>query len=560
MPSKYDKEAADRLAESIAADPHTYELADTIADVIGLRTDFERAENRVCLLVDVLGRGLGSRKAAAEHMTVPGKWRRILQISNELDGGAMLAWNPPTENRVRQWRTRILPDRKRPDHKVVPESLGRIQAKVMELGVRRAVQLGQFPDGVDPDFTVPDWRHMLIGDGTWVKEYSKAETVIDPELGEVRRHSRANGKPRQQQFADSWKKHGKLVNGVLHVVLITETPVGWVFLGGDQTFGGESDSALGLVEQVTGHLGERVHTLCYDRGFTGWPVNWLMARHGIPVISTANPETKEEDDPELDQHTLDAKTALAGLLPASDRRRAKLVPLRAQRALQVAANADQMREHRDLGLPAGIGLPLGRCYYLTSGDNVEKVISVHHEYKTVEHHRPDGSVCQHHMYVDDAALWEAVEQDRQWVKAQRPTCSPARRMLDPATGAWTLVMDWELHCAETGHVQREKTCWKPELHRHKADKHRSRTPEEIALEAMDPLPRCDAAFGTAYGRRNESESWFSWYKSTLRRGSSAASLSLDHQLLDVLFAGMVTNSRALRRARLTGLVAAETAA
>ena len=132
MPSKYDKEAADRLAESIAADPHNYELADFIADLVGLRTEFDRAENRACLLVDVLGRGLGSRKAAAEHLTVPGKWRRVLQISTELDGGAALPWHPPTENRVRQWRMRFLPDRRRDDHKVVPETLRRIQAKVME--------------------------------------------------------------------------------------------------------------------------------------------------------------------------------------------------------------------------------------------------------------------------------------------------------------------------------------------------------------------------------------------------------------------------------------------
>jgi hypothetical protein len=35
-------------------------------------------------------------------------------------------------------------------------------------------------------------------------------------------------------------------------------------------------------------------------------------------------------------------------------------------------------------------------------------------------------------------------------------------------------------------------------------------------------------------------------------------LSLDHQLLDLLLAGMVTNARALRRARLAGFVAADT--
>lgn len=556
MPSKYDKEAADRLAESVAADPHNYELADFIADLIGLRTDFDRAENRACLLVDVLGRGLGSRKAAAEHLTVPGKWHRIMQISGELEGGAPLTWNPPTENRVRQWRRRFLPDRDRPDHKVIPKALRRLQAKVMELGVRRAVELGQFPDGVDPDFSAATWRHMVIGDGTWVKKYSKAELIEDPELGQVSRHSRANSLStvRRQQAAQTVTKHEKKVTGVLHTVLITETRIGWVFLGGDQTFGGESNSALSLVEQVTGLLDGGVHTLCYDRGFTGWPITWLMAAYGIQVVSVPNPETSEEKDEDLKEHRLDVTKALAGLMPASDPRRAKLGPIRVQRKLQAAANVEQMREHRDLGLPAGIGQPLGRCYYLTSGDNVEKVISDYFPYKIVDHKRPDGSTCEHHMYVDDGALWEAVQLGAQWVKAQRPICSSARRVLDPATGAWTRVMDWELLCPETGHVLREQTRWEPQLRRGKPSKHRSRSSNERAAEAMQPLPRCDAGFIVAYGRRNESESWFSWYKSTLRLGSSSASLSLDHQLLDVLFAGMVTNSRSLRRARLSGLV------
>ena len=555
MPSKEVKEAADRFAESVASDPHTYELADFIADLIGLRTEFDRAENRACTIVEVIGRGLGSRQAAAEHMTVPGNWRRVLQISSELDGGAALPWSPPTENRVRQWRRRLLPDRTRADYKVVPETLRRIQAKVMELGIHCAVELGQFPEGVDPDFAVPGRLHQLIGDGTWVKEFSQAKVLEDPELGEMTSGTRAKkGKVRQQQAAQTLTKHDKKVSGVLHTVMITETPAGWVYLGGDQTFGGESDSSLDLVEQITAILGDRLHTLCYDRGFTGWPENWLMARHGIPVLTVANPRRSEKKDPELKQHRLDASKALAGLLPPRDARRPTLLAVRSQRALQAAADVEQMIEHRELGLPAGIGRPLGTCYYLTTGDNVEKVISHYYKYDTLRHDRADGTECEHHLYVDDGALWEAVQDGKDWIKGQRPRCSTARRVLDVSTGAWTLVMDWELECAETGQVLCERAVWEPELRREKADKHRQRSSKERALEAMQPLPRCDAAFSAAYGRRNEVESWFSWYKGTLRKGDSAASLSLDHQLLDLLMAGMVTNSRALRRARLAGLI------
>jgi len=528
MPAKYDKEAADQLAESIAADPHLYELADFISGLIGLRTDLERAESRACLLIDILGRGLGARQVAAAHMTVPGKWRRILQISTELDGGAPLPWNPPTETRVRQWRQRFLPAGWRPDHRVVPATLRQIQAKVTELGVRRAEELGQFSDGVDPDLTAPSWGHMLIGDGTWVKEYSKAEVIDDPELGKVPRHSRAKSLEtvREQQHALTLEKHKKSVTGVLHTVLITETKVGWVFLGGDQTFGGESESILGLVGQVTGHLGGRVHILCYDRGFTGWPVNHLMARYGIKLLSTPNPKTSEEKDKELQEFRLDATKALASLLPAKDPNRTKLVPVRAQRALQAAANVEQMREHRDQGLPAGIGLPLGTCYYLTTGDNVEKVISHYYELQTLTHHLGDGTVCEHRMVVDDGALWEAVLQGNHWVKAQRPRCSAATRVLEPTTGAYTQVMDWELTCPETGEILREQARWEPDPHHRKGDDS-SLSPKEKALKEMQPLPRCDVSFQHAYGRRNESESWFSWFKLTLRRGDSAASLSLD---------------------------------
>ena len=562
MPAQYDKEAADRFAESVAADPHIYELADFIADLQCLRTDVQRAENRACLLIDVIGRGLGSRQAAAHHMNVPGKWARMLRISSELDGGAPLTWSPPTETRVRQWRQRFLPRGWRPDHKVVPDVLRQIQAKVTELGTRRALQLGQFPVGIDPDYTLPDRQNQLIGDGTWVKPYSKAKVLEDPEFGPVKRHSRAKsvGTVRQQQAKQTLTKHEKKVTGVLHTVLITETRVGWVFLGGDQTFGGESNSSLRLVEEITAYLGERVHTLCYDRGFTGWQASWLMARHGIPLVTMPSPETKPEKDSELKQHRLAAATGLAAVLPKTDARHATLLDSRAQRELQVAADAEQMREHRDRGLPAGIGRPLGTCYYLTSGDNVEKVISQNFKYDTItDHRRADGSVCEHHLYVDDGALWEAEQWGTDWVKVRRPECSNARRVLDPDTGAWTLTMDWELQCTETGVVMRDKTRWAPSLHRGSNDKPYSGMSEEeaeraMAVKALQALPRCDPDFNAVYGDRNNIESWFSWYKRTLRKGESAASLSLDHQLLDVLFAGMVTNSRALRRGRLAGLV------
>lgn len=562
MPAKYDKEAADQLAESIAADPHLYELADFISGLIGLRTDLERAESRACLLIDILGRGLGARQVAAAHMTVPGKWRRILQISGELDAGAPLTWNPPTETRVRQWRQRFLPRGWRPDHQVLPQTLRQIQAKVIELGVRRAEQLGQFPDGIDPDYTLPDSRQQLIGDGTWVEPYSKAKVVEDPDLGPVKRHSRAKSTEtvREQQAKQTLKKHENYITGVLHTVLITETRVGWVFLGGDQTFGGESDSSLRLIEEVVAYLGDRVHTVCYDRGFTGAPANWLMARYGIPLVTVPMPETKPEKDGELRDHRLVAAKGLAAVLPKNDARHSTLLDVRAQRELQVAANATQMREHRDRGLPAGIGRPLGTCYYLTSDANVEKVISEYYEYDTIsDHRRADGSVCEHHLYVDDGALWEAQQQGNQWVKARRPQCSPARRVRNSETGGWSMVMDWELRCTETGVVMRDKTCWTPALRRVSSkDPYRGMSKEEAerakALKALQPLPRCDAAFQSVYGHRNNIEAWFSWYKGTLRKGKSSASLSLDHQLLDLLWGGMVTNSRALRRGRLAGLV------
>lgn len=510
------------------------------------------------LLVDALGRGLGSRQAAAEHMTVPGKWMRTMTISGEVPGGGTLPWNPPTEDRVRKWRLQFLPAEWRPDHRVIPETLRRIQGKVMELGARRALEVGQFPEGVEPDLTCPDRRHEVIGDGTWVREFSKAEVIEDPVLGKVKRHSRAKSldRVRQQQSRQTLTKHDKPVSGVLHTALLTESAVGWIFLGGDQTFGGESHSSLWLVEELTAHLGERVHTLNYDRGYTGWVVNWVMAQYGIALVSTKTPETKPEDDPDLKQHALDAKLALAGLLSADDARRSALAPVRAQRALQKAVNAEQMRKHRKLGLPAGIGHRLGRCNYLTSDDNVETVVSVYHHYKTLTHDGADGTVCAHELYVDDGALWEAVQQGNVWVKAQRPSAR-ARRVRNPDTGGWTRVMDYELTCDETGQVLREQARWEPKLHRGSVENKSGRSSEDKALEAMQPLPRCDVGFGSAYGRRNEVESWFSWYKSKLRRASSAASLSLDHQLFDLLLAGMVTNARALRRARLTGLLAAQ---
>jgi hypothetical protein len=557
MPSKFKSPSANTQAHALYNDEDFYAYARTVIHAgFGRGPDHARyGQDLACFATDIEARIYGNRQKVERANKEPGVWEAKRRIVAAMEPAARFPASPPSADTVRQWRKRLLPTRGVDPTGPTPPPLAALLAQVTERGVHRARQFGQFAPGVEPDFADPDPRHLLVADGTYLREYSSAALFVDPDGVEHLIRSRARTKEAAvvQASWNSFTKDGRKTSGVNHVVALTRIPAyGRVFLGVRQTLGGESHAALDLLETIIELTGDGLHGVVYDKALKGgWPEQWLMAEHGVAVISNAIRQRSDSED--VTDARIDVREALrrsgikevktAGLTSA-------ITKAIAQRRLDIEAGVLALARRTSQGQPTGLLLPLGKSEYLNSRGRIVKVDSRYYHYDTLTHALPNGHPCSHELYVDDGALWEAEWSGGKQIKVQRPRCRHAHRTRDDR-GPWTWHSHWQLTCLFSGEVMHLQTAYTPDHKRGKPEK-RKRSAAEKALKHMQPLARCDRGFGKIYGLRNDTESWFSWFKDRLLEDKRAASLHLHHQLLDVTYGGIITNALALRVSRLLG--------
>lgn len=577
------RKAATKTEETFAllSDPHLYRLFDVFA---AHRSTRARPVDLACFLLDVEARIYGNRqKVEAANRSVE-TWAAKRKLVRAVSGRDLPALAPDAET-VRKWRNRWLPPLKKDEEVSVPEVLVDLLDAATKLGAKRARKLGQFKTDRPRNFADPSPRHNVSMDGTWLTPFSHAKQWRDPSGHEHLLRSRAKSKNtiREQRVVHSMTKDGRKVMGVNHVVGVTRTKYGRVFLGVQRALGGENTAALELTERIIKHTGDGVHSLTYDKGFHGWTTDHLAAIHGIQTVlpaKVANSEPTEEEkldrmlaeqelrvlqfDPqETLRRTGNHPTVSTGAAKkhgsAKKPKKVKKKSTRPNKTLIEAVTHQHQAKRHDLdrliaqvekGIPTGHGLPLGTSHYVSSQKKLVTVRSQHAFYRNFKHLAPDGP-CTHSIYVDDGAFWAVVWRDGQRRKTQRVTCLRSHPEKDAATGVNRFCSTHQLICYATGEILEFDTVYEPLPQRRKATRKEAdaRSCEQKALALMQPIARCDERFRRAYGLRNDIESWFSDLKNRLLDDKRAASLDLNHQLLDVLYTGMVTNALALRTYR-----------
>lgn len=575
------RKAATKTEETLAllSDPHFYQLFDVFA---ARRTTPARPSDLACFLLDVETRIHGNRQKVEAANKAVETWATKRKLVRAVSGRDLPAVAPDADT-VRKWRNRWIPRLKKTENVSVPEVLVDLLDTATQLGAKRARKLGQFKTNRPRNFADPSPRHNVSMDGTWLSPFTQAKLWIDPNGNEHLLRSRATSKDtiREQRVVHSMTKDGRKVMGINHVVGITRTRYGRVFLGVQRALAGENTAALELMERIIRHTGDGIHSLTYDKGFHGWTIDHLAAKYGIQTVIPAKvADSKPTDEEKLDLMLADQELRVlqfdaeetlrrTGNHPISPGTAGKHGSARKPRRVKKSTRPNKTRieavahrrqaERHDLprliaqaekGIPTGHGLPLGTSHYVSSQKKLVTVQSQHAFYRNVEHPAPDGP-CIHPIHVDDGAFWVVAWYDGQWRKTQRVTCLRSTPEEDPATGFKRTFSTHQIICHATGEIMEFDTIYKPIPERRKAtgQERAVRSREQKVLALMQPIARCDERFRRAYGLRNDIESWFSDLKNRLLADKRAASLDLNHQLLDVLYAGMVTNALALRTYR-----------
>lgn len=593
MPSIRHSLSPDDKIIALYSDPVPYAIADHIAQkCFGARPGTEAYRRQVtCFMLDLEARLLGNRQEAKASAGKTTSFDVRRELAWRTTGSDVLLSKAPAEPNVRQWRYRFLPSPIAGDERLrnaplieqlkavaekhkkegLPERLANTVALFEKLTMEFAQEIGQFPTDFEDGRNLAQLRreHLVVADGTYVTPYSGVSWYLDEDENLRWHGTRAKtAEPKVQAFVQqSGKEHGPAA-GVNHVAVLTRTPYGRVVLSIQRALGGEIHAALEAMDRIAPLAEGGIRALVYDKALEGWSIDYLFARHAI--LSIVEPKAapkkqkpgKAEATAKVDA-VVQARRHAAGLdddacrptanEPGEIGARAKktkhqtvLVKVKdamVRRVLGRMHNVDRLIEDAEAGRPLGADLPLGTSVYLNSHNEVVPVASQHLPFEP-RRHPVAGEDCVHDLHVDDGALWDTrVRWDPKRhgvqgvVKDQRLVCERLEAVMDPRTGWYRQESHYSFTCEYTGEVLTRKIDHEPSGEWRPAKK-RKRT----ARHHMQPLARCDYGWRELYGRRNDTESWFSWLKNQLLEDQRAASLDLNHQYLDVLYAAIITNS------------------
>jgi hypothetical protein len=433
-----------------------------------------------------------------------------------------LAATPPNRNQLEHGRGRLV------------QWLGVIQECFRQAAVGQARHLGNFSTGVAPDWADPSERHAIYGDGTVMAPYSDVYTITCPITGDVRPvGSRASspGRARIQRLLTDTSEDGKQAVGVNFVHLHTWTPVGRVVLGTDVALAAEQWPALDLVDAIAARAGDGVHTLVWDRVFTGWLVDYLMGQHRIQVINKAVGRAQDSAhdhvirDAELKEH---------------------VSRLAAEYGVESTGAMGAHLRQAELAnrFYAGAPLPLGVCLYRKK--DKDEFDFVRSRSFLAGQAGGDRDGCRHDLAIDDGGLFIVdLDDDGVLVKTHTATCLRAVPHQRP-DGTWGRTSDWHIPCEHGGF--RHTTVWEPDALRHTPDTPKNqRGTRDLAGSELRPLSRIDDVrdgnpFGAIAYRREDAESYNKWLKSTFVHHGRASHLELEQQHLDVIAAALLNNA------------------
>jgi hypothetical protein len=282
----------------------------------------------------------------------------------------------------------------------------------------------------------------------------------------------------------------------------TWTQAGWVVLANRQSFSSEVHQAREMISGLHDLLGDRLHTVVWDRVLKGHDLQAPMAHRRLNVIT--KPVARAETSTRSDGYTAPTLTK------------------------------EQARALHKVGSP----LPLGTSVYPRSTPyDADVTRSAYFHYQTL-----DDGPCGHDLWVDDGALFAVEENRHGWiVKVQHARLVQAVPVPGKAsTTAYTFHLDCE-HASGGYHLISEEY------------EHPSTPPRagaQRALYHLRPVPRIAANFAAVHGLRNITESYNSWLKGTLGHNQRAMRLDTDQQYLDQICAGTLANALTWHRHQL----------
>jgi hypothetical protein len=469
----------------------------------------------------------GSTAGGLKILRRPDVWEECRRRYLRMTHGQILPATPPNREQVDYFRERILNN---------PAVIDLLDTHFTKIAVAQARHLGNLLTGVTPDWTNPDERHTIYGDGTNLRPYSDVRLVIHPGTGEVitigsRAQSPATA--RIQEHFTKAAEDGKQARGINFVAMHTWTLAGRIVLGTATALRAEQWAALDLIDRISAIAGDGVHTVVYDRALTGWHVDYLMATHRLQLIGKAvsrssdNAHDADSNDPTV-QARVNRLAAEYGEQPTPD--------------ISHILRRDTLADLYYSKAP----MPLGTSLYPTER-SFDYVQSRYHVLEPVEHSTPTGT-CRHELAVDDGSLFllDRHPLDEIWIKVQHLPCinsEPVRR----TDGRWGTRNTYLIPCEHGDHTYTRT--WEPTGTRYTQDSPETdRAPADMIGCELRPLARPDGArFGAVTGRRNDAESYNQWFQDRLPHHGRAATLSVAGQALDFLLAGLVNNSNTWSR-------------
>jgi hypothetical protein len=557
---------------ALYTDPALYVLADCVAQKghgIAPGTD-EYRRHVTNFALDVEARLHTNRQKTQSNTEDAEMWNLRRDLAWRTTGEDTLLSEPPTEQVNRRWRTRWVPTSD-VGGKALPGQLAAFIDQYERVYMVLAQQLGQFPVDEERDLVNLDHRHVCSGDGTYVRAWSQVKEVPDPIsedggsifLGAGNRAARREGgivkHTKVQEHVHRVPKANRETNGVNHVAILTRTRHGRLILTVERALGGEVHAALRGIDRIAPLASGAIRGLVYDKALSGWQIDYLLARHGMVSVVAPAARNETPDDyqvaADLVEEILADRRAAAeqcaittGKKPKLPKAPGKSIKVEvASRVLGDLLHVDRLIADAEAGRPLGEGLRLGTSTYLDSHNVVVPVDSTHQRFMTIRHDVGEES-CAHELHVDDGALWDTRSERGLRVKDQRLACLKASTTVSKHTKWHELRTTYEFVCRRSGElltvpvdnvVSGEWAAGKT-------------LPARTARQNMMLVARCDAAWRKIYGLRNDCESWFSWLKQQLLDDKRAPSLDLNHQLLDVLYAGIITNAITLFHARREG--------
>jgi hypothetical protein len=420
-----------------------------------------------------------------------------------------------------------------------------LQTLIRHLGVTSVGlvrELGGFPDE-EIDLQSPNPLNAVHGDGSQkkansgVREYT--DTFADGSTQTRLYGSRATvGTPRVQRVFTDATADGKSGEGLNMVGLYWRHPEltdSRVVLFTGMAPGAEKEVAFPAVRQVKGLVGDALQFLIYDGLFDGLPIDQLLGEGVVTVNKPPQADTGKRATtrstnrtrrPDLTPETMPIATHRGdGREIKTAAEKARLRGAEFQRQIGAILGEDDYRD------------PVGQRTFLTPSGKAKQKATLHsYDFAPAVHTRADGTVCEHGLVSDDAALWEwqfDVARGENVKTTREPLERVAAALPQDATGCFYVQMDYRIPCEHGDFTHRIEL--RPDLS--------GRRQRNRPTRLLRVLPEAYAeAFHAIFDVRNDTEAANSSYNATLYIQGRAQSLDAHAQLLDWLAWALLNNA------------------